>query len=190
MADEPSITEIYKAITKEVLKDPEFKRNLGQNTVIFLSVTAAIAAVEIFYGLPIVTVMTTPIAGGVVAFLFASVQVWIRSGKPKTIFFLCPNISCPRKNRFLTVKWSSVPLYRKQKGCPDCGAELIKTCPSGKHYIVSADPRDPDKAPSLSGFCPFCNPKTPKEQRSYLKAPIPALSRKAKSATEGPHIAT
>lgn len=166
--DDPSMGEIYKTITKEVLKDPEFTRNLGRYTVLFLTSYLVIGGVELLYGLPVITLASTPLAAGALTFLVASVQIWIRSGKPQVIYYLCSNPKCPRADPFVVVKWSAVPLYRKQRGCRDCGGPLTKTCKRGKHFIVPPNPDKPHQPPDINGFCPFCDPKIPLPERAYL----------------------
>ncbi|HJP92550.1 MAG TPA: hypothetical protein VJ875_11375 [Pyrinomonadaceae bacterium] len=161
---DPSKPEVIKTLFGEVLADPEVRRNLGKRTTYLILATAAIATVELTYGLPIITLASTPLVGAVVVFLIGSVEDWIRSGKPKTIFYLCP-----AERKFQTIKWTDLAQYRKVKSCPSCGHEYIKRCQVGKHFIVSPDFKNPEGAPpDINGVCPYCDPRFPVEKRRYL----------------------
>jgi hypothetical protein len=166
--DDASMKEVLKTLVELLLKDEELKKSLGRYTAIAILASVATAIAELTYGLPIITLTATPFVGPILVFLIASVQTYLRSGKPKTIFYVCPNFSCPRPERFITIKWSSLPLYRKQKACQDCGVELIKSCQSGKHYIVSSDPENPNQMPKIDSCCLFCDPKIPRPKRTYI----------------------
>jgi hypothetical protein len=166
--DDTSKKEVLKTLVEILLKDEELKKSLGRYTAITVLTSVSVTIVEMTYGLPIITVASAPFVGPIVAFLIASVLTFIRSGKPKTLFYACPNFSCSRQERYFAIRWSSLPLYRKQKGCPDCGARLIKRCQRGKHYIVSPAPENPDQQPKLDSCCPFCDPEIPRDERVYI----------------------
>lgn len=163
-----SIQEVFKTLVEILLKDEEVKKSLGRYTAIAILASVTTAIAEMTYGLPIITLGSAPFVGPIVAFLIASVRTYLRSGKPKTIFYVCPNFSCSRPARYFPIRWSSLPLYRKQKGCPDCGSKLIKRCQLGKHFIVSLDPENPDQPPNLDSCCSFCDPEIPRNKRTHI----------------------
>ncbi|MBI1923969.1 hypothetical protein HYR99_06935 [Candidatus Poribacteria bacterium] len=145
-AREPKTSDVIKTLIELLLKDEEFKKSLGRHTTYLVLATVAVAAAELTIGLPLITLASTPFVGAVIVFLIAQVEDWVRSGKPKTIYYLCPN-----EKKFIRISWSSLPRYRKVKGCGDCGASLIKRCQRGKHYIVSPDFDNPEGAPPKIG---------------------------------------
>lgn len=153
--DNPKTTDVIKTLLELLTKDEEFKKTLGKRTAYFIIATLAVAAVELTYGIPIITLASTPFVGAIIVFLYAQVEDWIRSGKPKTIFYLCPNDECPNRKRFRPIKWSEISRFRKFNSCPDCGKEFIKRC-KNRHYIVSSDIENPDKSPNINSFCPNC----------------------------------
>jgi hypothetical protein len=162
-SQEPKTVDVVRTLFELLIKDEEFKKSLGRRTTYLILATLAIATAELTIGLPIITLASTPILGTIIVFLIAQVEDWIRSRRPKTIFYLCPN-----ERKFFAINWSSLPQYRKLKSCWNCGTKLIKRCQQGEHYIVSADLKDPDAPPTVGSFCPFCDPKLPKEKRAYL----------------------
>lgn len=152
---DPKIGDVIKTLLELLLKDEEFKRSLGQRTTYFIIATLAVATAELTIGLPIITLASTPFVGAIIVFLIAQVEDWIRSGKPKTIFYLCPNIVCPNQIRFRPIKWSELPRYRKRQYCSDCSHKFITRCPN-KHFIVSPDLKNPDLSPKIDSFCQIC----------------------------------
>ncbi len=174
--DDTSMKEVLKTLVELLLKDEELKRSLGGYTAIAVLASVATAIAEITYGLPIITLGSSPFVGPIVAFLIASTRTYLRTGKPKTIFYICPNFSCTRPERYVAINWSSLALYRKQKGCPHCGTRLIKRCQRGKHYIVSPNPESPDQPPTLDSCCPYCDPDIPRDERIYIPLAASALS--------------
>lgn len=163
-SQEPKTGDVVKTLFELLIKDEEFKKSLGRRTTYLILATLAIATAELTIGLPIITLASTPILGTIIVFLIAQVEDWIRSKRPKTIFYLCPS-----EFRFFPIKWTSLPQYRKLKSCPNCGTKLIKRCQQGKHYIVSPDLTDPDAPPTAGSFCPFCDPNLPKDKRGYVE---------------------
>jgi len=163
--NEASTKDAIKALVEMLQKDEEFKRSLGQHTVLLILATLAIATVELTVGLPFVTLTTAPFVGAIIVFLIASVKMYLQSGKPEIVFYLCSNDMCPGP-RILPIRWSALPKYRKLKACASCGKGLIKSCPSGRHFIVSPNPSKPDALPNLRGFCPFCDERV--GSREYL----------------------
>lgn len=160
----PSPRVVIKTLVELLKSDEELKASLGKYLTYFILASLVIATLELTVGLPIITLSTSPLVGGIIVFLYAEVETWLRSRKPKTIFYLCP-----KERKFIPIHWSSLPRYRKLKACPTCGTKLIKKCQKGKHYIVSPDFSNPDKTvPDAEGFCPLCDPDTPEEQRRYL----------------------
>jgi hypothetical protein len=161
---DPKTGDVIKTLFELLLKDEEFKKSLGRRTVYFILATLAIATAELTVGIPIITLASAPFVGAIIVFLFAQVEDWIRSGKPKIIFYLCPNIECPNPVRFRPIKWVELSKYRKRENCSDCGRKFITRCPK-KHYIVSPDFEKPDVSPTLDSFCPRCGlPYFPKSK--------------------------
>lgn len=159
-----STVELVKTIVQVARDDEEFKKSLGKRTIHFVLATCAIGSIVLTYGLPFVTLASTPLIGGTITFLIAAVEDWMRSKKPKTIYYLCPH-----DKEFIAINWSSLPRYHKLKSCPKCGAGLIKRCQQGKHYIVSPDfESQKGRPPKVNGFCPFCDPRIPDENRRYI----------------------
>jgi hypothetical protein len=164
MNEEAATLDTLKEL-KNLLGD-EWKKTLGKRTAQMVLATLIIAGVELTYGLPVITLATTPFVGGLIVFLWDSVATWLQSNKPKIIFY-----ACPWEGTFIPIRWGNVPLDRKRRAC-QCGAPLIKKCRRGKHFIVSPDP-GADTAtnaqpPSLDSVCPFCDPLIPVEERRYL----------------------
>jgi len=166
--DEPPVTkpqtgEAIKTLVEILLKDEEFRRSLGRRMTYLILATLAVAAVELTIGLPIITLASTPLVGAIIVFLIAQVEDWIRSRKPRAVFYLYP-----QERRFIPIKWFSLPRYRQLRTCPSCGSELIKRRQQGQHFIVSPDFENPDVPPTIDEFCPFCDPRLPKVQRTYV----------------------
>lgn len=177
---EPQPGEIVKTLVELVLKDEDLKKSLGRRTIYAILFTLAVATVELTIGIPFITLGSTPLVGIMASFLIAVIEDWVLSRRPPTAFYICPE-----EGRFIPIKRSSHPKYRKLKSCPDCGCELIRRCQRGKHFILSPDPDNPDTLPKLDGFCPFCKPSLPKSSRAYLPAGIkPADSRLTSSVQE------
>jgi hypothetical protein len=164
MNDEASPLDTFKEL-KGLLGD-EWKKTLGKRTTQLILATLVIGGVELTYGLPIVTLATSPLVAGVIVFLWDSVATWLRSNKPQVIFY-----ACPVEGTFTPILWGDLPRHRKRRAC-QCGAPLIKKCPSGKHFIVSPDPAAASKTnpepPMHEGVCPYCDPSLPIENRRYL----------------------
>jgi hypothetical protein len=180
---EPQPGEVVKTVAELVLlvlKDEGLKQSLGRRTIYAILFTLAVATVELTIGIPFITLGSTPLVGIMASFLIAVVEDWVWSRRPLTAFYICP-----QESRFISIKRSSHPKYRKLRSCPDCGCELIRRCQRGNHFIVSPDPDNPDAPPKLDGFCPFCKPSLPKSSRAYLPAAAkPADSRRASSVQE------
>jgi len=121
--NEVSTKDAIKALVEMLQKDEGFKRSLGQNTVFLILAILAVAGLELTIGLPIITLASTPFVGAIIVFLIASVQMYLQSGKPEVIFYLCPNESCSGQ-RIRPIKWSSLPQHRKLKTCSFCGSKL------------------------------------------------------------------
>ena len=156
--------DLVKPLIESLLKNEAIKGTLGRRTRDWILVTLIIAIAELTVGLPVITLASSPIVGGIIVFILAQVEDWIRSRKPATIFYLCP-----KEEKFIRIKWSSLPRYKKLKGCADCGAPLIKRCQQGKHYIISPDLDNPEGAPpKIDGFCPLCDLSLPEKLRMYL----------------------
>lgn len=162
-SQEPKTGDVVRTLFELLIKDEEFKKSLGRRTTYLILATLAIATAELTIGLPVITLASTPFLGAIIVFLIAQVEDWIRSKRPKTIFYLCPN-----EFEFFPINWTSLPQYRKLKSCPNCGTKLIKRCQQSKHYIVSPDLKDPDAPPTVGSYCPFCDPDLPKDKRVYL----------------------
>jgi hypothetical protein len=172
--------EVVKTLVELFLKDEDLKKSLGRRTVYAILFTLAVATVEFTIGIPFITISSTPLVGITASFLIAGVEDLVRSKRPPTAFYICPE-----DGKFISIKRSSHPKYRKLRSCPDCGCELIRRCRRGNHFIVSPDPDNPDTPPKLDGFCPFCKPSLPKSSRAYLPAITkPADSRRASSVQE------
>ena len=152
---DPKTTDIIKTLLELLTKDDEFKKSLGKRTTYLILATLTIAAVELTVGIPIITLASTPFVGAIIVFLIAQVEDWIRSGKPKIIFYLCPNLKCPNPDRFRPIKWVELSNHRNKKNCSDCGRKFITRCPN-KHYIVSPNFENPDVLPKIDSFCPNC----------------------------------
>lgn len=170
--DGVSTTEAMKTLVGLLKDDDEFKRSLGANTATFILMTVAIAATELAYGLPAVTLASAPLYSATTTFLIGAVKSHLRSGRPDIVFFCCPNIECPRPNRYFRIKWSDLPKFRKFKTCSACGVKLRKRCPSGRHFIVSPSTEDPRLAPDAGALCPFCDDSTPASERRYIPEAI------------------
>lgn len=156
--------EVVKTLIRVAGDDEELKKSLGKRTIHFLLATCAMLVVGLTYNIPFITTASAPLMGAVITFLIASVEDWMRSKKPKTIYYLCPY-----DKKFIRINRSSLSHYRKLKSCPKCGVGLIKRCQQGKHYIVSPDfEHQKGHPPRVNGFCPFCDPKIPEEKRRYL----------------------
>jgi len=175
---EPQPGEVVKTIAELALKDEDLRKSLGRRTTSAILLTLAVATAELTVGIPFITLGSTPLVGITASFLIAAVEDWVRSKRPATIFYICPE-----EGRFIRIKQSSHPKYRQMRSCPDCGCELIRQCQRGKHFIVSPEPGDPDAPPKLDGYCSFCNPALSRSDRAYThaaKAPVesdPATSR-------------
>ncbi len=154
--------EITQTIAESVLKDDEFRKALGRRTNLLILTTTVIAGIKLAGGLSVVPWSATPLAGMTATFLISAIDAWIRSKRPTTIFYLCPE-----EQKFIAIKQSSPTRYRKMKSC-SCGCRIVKKCPQGKHEIVSSDPNNPDNPPGIDGFCQFCDPAIPKAQRAFL----------------------
>jgi len=149
---EPQPGEVVKTVAELVLKDEDLKKSLGRRTIYAVIFTLAVATVKLTIGIPFITLGSTPLVGITASFLIAAVEDWVVSNRPPTAFYICPE-----EGRFIPIKRSSHPKYRKLRLCPDCGCELIRKCQQGNHFIVSSDPDNPDTPPKLDGFCPFAN---------------------------------
>lgn len=161
---ELSKLDVLKTLIELLRKDEEFKESIGKYTTYFILSTLVVAVAELSVGLPIITLASSPLVGAIIVVLLAEVKVWIRSRKPKTIFYLCP-----KEKKYIPIRWSSLPRYRKLKSCPTCGTELIKKCQQGKHYIISPDIDNPNGGPpEIDSFCPLCDSGIPEEKRRYL----------------------
>lgn len=160
----PRTADVIKTLLELITKDDEFKKTLGTRTAYFIVATLAIAAVELTYGIPIITLASTPFVGAIIVFLYAQVEDWIRSGKPKIIFYICSNKDCPNPERFRLIKWAEISRFRKINNCSDCGKEFIKRCPN-RHYIISPSIENPELPPNMKSFCPNCG-------ESYLRKEI------------------
>jgi hypothetical protein len=172
---EPQPGEVVKTVAELALKDEDLKKSLGRRTIYAILFTLAVATVDLTIGIPFITLGSTPLVGITMSFLIAVIEDLVRSRRPPTAFYICPE-----EVRFIPIKQSSHPKYRKLRSCPDCGCELIRRCQRGNHFIVSPDPDSPDTPPKLDGFCPFCKPSLPKSSRAYLPAAAkPADSRRA-----------
>jgi hypothetical protein len=169
---DPKTGDVIRTLFELLIKDEEFKRSLGRRTTYLILATLAVATAELTIGLPIITLASTPIVGTIIVFLIAQVEDWIRSRRPKTIFYLCPNFMCPKEGRFYSIKWSSLPQYRKLRSCPACGSKLIKRCRQRNHYIISPDLNNPDAPPTVDSFCPFCDPSLPSFKRKHLATSV------------------
>jgi hypothetical protein len=152
-------------LVKLLRTDEALRQAIGKRTTQFLLATLVVALAESTYGLPIVTLATSPFVGAIVVFLLDSVEAWIRSGRPAYVFFACSNPWCTSPQRFFAIPWQEVPKHRKRKSCSDCGSKLVKRCHRGKHYIVSPSTESsgslPPPAPTADTKCPFCDPSTP-----------------------------
>jgi len=157
--------EVVKTVAELFLKDEDLKKSLGRRTVYAILFTLTVAGVELTIGIPFITLGSTPLVGIMLSFLIAVIEDWIWSRQHPTAFYICPE-----EGRFIPIKRSSHPKYRKLRSCPDCGCELIRRCRRGNHFIVSPDPNNPDTPPKLDGFCPFCKPSLPKSSRAYIPA--------------------
>lgn len=177
---EPGTGEAVKTIAELVLEDEGFKKSLGRRITSLILAATVLAAVELTIGIPTITLKTIPLIAALVVVIFASIEDWIGNKRPQTAFYICPE-----DGKFIPIKRSSHPKYRKLRSCPDCGCGLIRRCQRGNHFIISPDPDNPDTLPKLDGFCPFCKPSLPKSSRAYLPASAkPADSRSAPSVQE------
>ncbi|MGH9832613.1 MAG: hypothetical protein ACREBD_04210 [Blastocatellia bacterium] len=162
---ESQASEVVKALADLVLKDEELRKSLGRGATYAILAATAVAAIKLTIGLPVISFEAIPLIAFPAFVLITAVEGWIRSGRPPTVFYICPE-----EDRFIRIKRSSHPKYRQMRSCPDCGCELIRRCQQGKHFIVSPDPDNPDTPPKLDGFCLFCRPSLPKTSRAYLPA--------------------
>lgn len=176
---EPQPGEVVKAVAELVLKDEDLKKSLGRRTIYAVLFTLAVATVKLTIGIPFITLGSTPLVGITASFLIAAVEDWIWSRRPPTAFYICPE-----EGKFIPIKRSSHPKYRKLRSCTDCGCELIRRCQRGNHFVVSPDPEKPDTPPKLDGFCPFCKPSLPKSSKAYLPSNIKSAEGKAKSSAQ------
>src|SRR5829696_6683623 len=102
MNEEPSPLETLKEL-KSLLGD-EWKKALGKRTTQLVLATLIIAGVELTYGLPIITLATTPFVGATLVFLWDSVATWLQSKKPQVIFY-----ACPWESTFTPIRWGDLP---------------------------------------------------------------------------------
>ncbi len=162
---EPQTGEAVKTLAELILKDEEFRKSLGRRITSLILAATTLAAIELTVGIPTIGLRAVPLIAVLVVVLIASVEDWVQRKRPPTIFYICPE-----EGKFISIKHSSFPKYRKLRSCPDCGCELIRSCQRGRHFIVSPDPDNPDTPPKLDGFCPFCKPSLPKTSKAYLPA--------------------
>lgn len=168
--DDVSMREAIKVFLDILKNDKKWQEALGRHTVTLIIATVTVAALELMYGLPIITLASTPFVGAIITFLLGSVRTYLNSGKPRVFFYLCPNPKCARPDKFIPISWESLPLYRKFRACDVCGSELVTRCPRGKHFIISPSPETPSQSPRIDGFCPLCDPHIPVQDRRYLQA--------------------
>ncbi len=156
MSENSNVKEIHGILIKLLSEKGLWRETLGKRTSQFVLACLIIAVVEFTYNLPIITLSTAPIVGALLIFLWDSVAVWLQSDKPEVIYF-----ACPKERKFIEIAWSKLPKYRKYKTC-ECGAKLIKRCPSGKHFIVSPlvndEPNTDTRFPKPDSVCPYCDP--------------------------------
>lgn len=150
--------EVLKTFAELLLKGDETKKR----ATITVFTTAVAVAVKEVGGLSSVSWALTVIAGMVASLVIATVQDWMKSRQPSTIFYLCPE-----EQKFIPIRRSSPPIYRKMKSC-SCGCRLTKKCQQGKHPILSTDPDNPDAFPKVDDCCQHCDPALPKSRRMYL----------------------
>jgi hypothetical protein len=160
---EPQPEEAVKTIAELAFKDEELRKSLGKRTLYVIFLTLAVVTIKLTIGIPSITFGSAPLIGITASFLIAAMEDWVRSRRPLTSFYICPE-----ERKFIPIKRSSHPKYRKLRSCPDCGCELMRRCQQGKHFVVSPDPESPDMPPKPGGFCPFCKPSLPKSGRTYL----------------------
>jgi hypothetical protein len=161
------LSELFKSDSHS--KDDDPRKVLDRRAIWAILATGVVAAIKLAGGMPFISWSATPLAGISFSILISAVQERLRNKQPSTIFYLCPE-----EQKFIPIKHSSLPKYRKMKSC-SCGCQLIKKCQQGKHEILSPDPNNADTPPSIDGFCQFCDPAIPKPQRAYL----PETARKS-----------
>jgi len=171
--------EVVKIVAELFLKDEDLKKSLSRRTIYAILFTLAAATIELTIGIPIITLGSTPLVGITASILIAVIEDWVWSRRPPTAFYICPE-----EGRFIPIKRSSHPKYRKLRSCSDCGCELIRRCQRGNHFIVSPDPDTPDTPPKLTGFCPFCKTSLPKSHKAYLPAATKPADERAASAVQ------
>ncbi|MEK7831095.1 MAG: hypothetical protein AAB401_08420 [Acidobacteriota bacterium] len=150
--------EVLKTLAESLFKGDETRKR----ATITVFTTAVALAVKEVGGLSSVSWTLVVIAGMVASLVIATVQDWVKSRQPATVFYLCPV-----EQKFIPIRRSSPPIYRKMKSC-SCGCKLIKKCQQGKHQILSTDPDNPDAFPKADECCQHCDPALPKSKRTYL----------------------
>jgi hypothetical protein len=147
-AKEHQAGEAVKAVADLILTDKEFRKSLGRRTTYAILTTAAVAAIKSIVGIPAISFEAITLIAFPAFVLIVAIEDWILSKRPSTVFYVCPE-----EGKFIPIRRSSHPMYRKLRSCPDCGCELIRRCRQGKHFIVSSNPDEPTNHPmTLSDF--------------------------------------
>jgi len=76
-----------KTLAELFLKDEEFRKSFGRRITSFILAATVLAAVELTVGIPTINLKTIPFIAVVVVVLLASVEDWVLSKRPTTIFY-------------------------------------------------------------------------------------------------------